>query len=343
MTKEQTIAFVGWLDFKVATGGIIEKQTEVLNLVFSDNGQSNMMTLIGDRFEWKPKIWTDFEQEKIAKLKKLNIVCLLGDLTQYYEYCKSMFPNVEVQYYDYSSYDISITMPGPLARKQYVTDSRRLNTVHCSIGTMRINRYILVKESKVMNYPVFHPEIGINQAKDYEYQISKCMGLPQQDAVAFGKSRMFDDNMHQEKFNQKQIKNLCESYVHFVVTFPNTNWLKDKDDEKFFDTVLCKTLPFMLCEKDSNLSGVELLGFRPYRGFDFSKDSDSDHISRWQGLLKDNRSTFQDIKACEEIYRMNQDVIEFNYKRLLETDWQALKIQQYDLLPNTVKDFLKNF
>ena len=56
MIRHQTIAFVGWLDFNVSGGGIIDKNTEVLNLVFSDNGQSNMMTLIGNTVEWKPKI-----------------------------------------------------------------------------------------------------------------------------------------------------------------------------------------------------------------------------------------------------------------------------------------------
>lgn len=345
MIRHQTIAFVGWLDFNVSGGGIIDKNTEVLNLVFSDNGQSNMMTLIGNTFEWKPKIWTDFEQHKIEKLKQLNIVCLTGDLTAYFNYCKKTFPNVEVRYFDYSSYDISITMKGPLRRKTVVenTDAIRNNTVFCSIGTMRINRYMLVKEALSHGYSVYHPEITYNQSRDYEYQISQCLSDFKQSPRKYNNSRLFKEIMHQEDFNSKQIQNLLSSFVHFVVTFPNTNWLKDKEDEKFFDTVLCKTLPFMLCEKDSNNSGVELLGFKPYMGFDFSKDSDENHIRRWQGLLEDNRKTFQDIEACKEIYGMNEDVIEFNYKRLLETDWNTLKSQQYDLLPNTVKDFLKTF
>ena len=43
--------------------------------------------------------------------------------------------------------------------------------------------------------------------------------------------------MRQNEYNDKQIEMLCKSYINFIATFPNTDWLTDKDDEKYFDTV----------------------------------------------------------------------------------------------------------
>ena len=77
MIKHQNIFFDNSLSFDINNGGIIKDDTEIINLFFHDNTNSNSMCLIGNKLEWKPKIWTDFEREKIMKVKEINIVCLL--------------------------------------------------------------------------------------------------------------------------------------------------------------------------------------------------------------------------------------------------------------------------
>ena len=69
MIKHQNIFFDNSLSFDINNGGIIKDDTEILNLFFHDNTNSNSMCLIGNKLEWKPKIWTDFEREKIIKVK----------------------------------------------------------------------------------------------------------------------------------------------------------------------------------------------------------------------------------------------------------------------------------
>ena len=56
MIKQQTIFFDNQLDFNVTSGGIIEHDTEILNLFFGDICNSNSLCLIGNRLEWKPGI-----------------------------------------------------------------------------------------------------------------------------------------------------------------------------------------------------------------------------------------------------------------------------------------------
>jgi hypothetical protein len=208
---------------------------------------------------------------------------------------------------------------------------------------MRLNRYILVKEALAKGYNFYYPEISYNLSRDYEYQIAQCLSQEMHTPKKYEASRLFGDQIDQEEFNKRQIETLCESYVHIVVTFPNTDWLKDKDDEKYFDTILCKTVPFMLCEKDSNTSGLELLGFLPYKGFDLKNDSNDNPVLRWKSILEDNEHIFKDMEKVKDLYEINRPVIEYNYNRLISTDWEAKRLAQYNKLPTSIKKYLENF
>jgi len=345
MIKQQNIFFDNSLDFNTTGGGMIEHDTETLNLFFEDNCNSNSLCLIGDSLEWKPSIWMEFEQEKLEKLKEINIVCLIGDLTEFFHYCQKKFINVKIHYYQYNLYD-NLTMlnmslinktllPSPVQRE-------RKNNIYSSTGTVRLNRYILIKEGQDKGYDFYFPAISYNVSKDYEYQIGQCLNIPMQLPNEFEERRIFKNYLTQPEFNEKQIALLSDSYINFVTTFPNTDWLKDKDDEKYFDTILCKTVPFMLCEKNSNKTGVELLGFLPYMGFDLKSDGINNPVLRWKSLLEDNEHIFKDRERVKELYDQNQRVIEHNYNRLVNTDWDAERLAQFDRLPNFIKEYLNS-
>ena len=342
MIKQQNIFFDNQLDFNVTSGGIIEHDTEILNLFFEDICNSNSLCLIGNRLEWKPRIWIEFEQEKLKKLKEINIVCLLGDLTEFFYYCQKKFINIKINYYLYNLFFQTSLINESLINKKYILPAQyeRRNNIYSSTGTMRLNRYILIKEGLDKGYDFYYPAISYNLSKDYEYQISQCLNTTMQLPNEYKERRIFKNSMQMSEFNKKQIQILSESYINVVTTLPNTNWLKDKDDEKYFDTILCKTVPFMLCEKDSNSTGVELLGFLPYVGFNLKSDSNDNHVLRWKSLLEDNEHIFKDKERVKELYDKNQRVIEHNYNRLVNTDWEAERLVQFNRLPTFIKEYL---
>ena len=343
MTKHQNIVFDNNLDFHIDQGGIIEKDTEILNLFFHDNCNSNSLCLIGDSLEWKPSIWMEFEQEKLKKLKEINIVCLMGNLTEFFHYCQKKFINVKINYYQCNLHLQICWIKKSLINKTLLpTHGEKNNNIYSSTGTMRLNRYILIKEGQDKGYDFYYPAISYDLSKDYEYQLSRCLSTAMQLPNEFKERRIFKNHMTQPEFNKKQIQLLSDSYINFVTTFPNTDWLKDKDDEKYLDTILCKTVPFMLCEKHSNSTGVELLGFLPYVGFDLKSDGIDNPVLRWKSLLEDNEHIFKDRERVKELYDKNQRVIEHNYNRLVNTDWDAERLEQFDRLPNFIKECLNS-
>jgi hypothetical protein len=343
MIKKQNIFFDNLLDFNVTAGGIIENDTEILNLFFYDHCESNSLCLIGDCLEWKPKIWIEFEQEKIEKLKEINIVSLLGDLTALQSYCINLFPDIKINYYAYNL-GLQITpIRDTLSRRTVlpIHKNRRDRVLHTSIGTIRLNRYILLKFLLKYNFDVFHPSIPYNISKDFEYQISQCLVTSRDVPTEIKERRVFENNVTANEFNIKQIEILSESYINVVTTFPNTDMLKYCHDEKYFDTILTKTVPIMLCEKNSNTNMSEsLLGFLPYAGFNLKSDSDDNPVLRWTSLLEDNKHIFQDKERVKELYDTNQRVIEHNYNRLVYTDWESERLVQFNRLPIFIKEHL---
>lgn len=341
MIKRQYIFFNNSLDFNVRGGGMIEHDTKIITLFFEDNCNSNSLCLIGNLLEWKPWIWMEFEKEKLEKLNEINIVCLMGDLTDFFRHCQKKFINTKINYYQCNLHLQTKFIKYSLINKTSLpAQFERKKNIYSSTGTMRLNRYILIKESQNKGYDFYYPAISYNLSKDYEYQISQCLGTTMQSPNRFEGRRIFKNSMLQPEFNKKQIQFLSDSYINVVTTFPNTDWLKDKDDEKYFDTILCKTVPFMLCEKNSNSTGLELLGFLPYVGFDLKSDGINNPVLRWKSLLEDNEHIFKDKERVKELYDKNQHIIDHNYNRLVNTDWAAERLAQFDRLPTFIKEYL---
>jgi hypothetical protein len=345
MIKQQNIFFDNSLDFNTTGGGIIENDTETLNLFFHDNCDSNSLCLIGDCLEWKPKIWMEFEQEKLEKLKEINIVSLLGDLIALQSYCKKLFPNVTINYYAHNLSLQIMPIRDTLSRRPALPAHKNIrdHIFQTSIGTIRLSRYILLKFSLKHNLNLFHPAVTYNLSKDFEYQISQCLSTAMQQPTDLKQNRMFTEELKLHEFNTRQMQLQCNSYINFVATFPNTDWLRYSHDEKYFDTILTKTVPFMLCEKNSNTNISEsTLGFLPYMGFDLKSDSNDNPVLRWISLLEDNKHIFKDKEIAKELYDKNQRVIEHNYNRLVNTDWDAERLVQFNRLPTFIKEYLNS-
>lgn len=342
MNKHQNIIFKNNLDFKILEGGIIKKDTKILNLFFADISSSNRLCLVGNSLEWVTKIWIDHESENLQKLDEINIICLMGDLSKFALHCQQLFSKVKINYYLANLYLQKKSIYRTLINQRSLSNKNQKEIlVYSSIGTMRLNRYLLVKESieqKLNN--IYYPHIPLSISHDFENQISKILNTNIQEPKEFYENRLYTEALTQNEFNSKQIKFLEKVYVHIVVTAPNTDWLVNKDDEKYFDSILTKSIPFMLCEKASNINGLKLLGFLPYEGFDLTSDNIKNPILRWHGLIRDNISFFKNKEKIMELYNKNRFVIEENYKRLINTDWEKEAVEQFNNLPNFIKEFL---
>ena len=283
-----------------------------------------------------------FEQEKISKLKEINVISLRGDASPVASYCKNKFPNVKINYYGFPLWITIERIRNTLNNIKYIpTGLPRSKNIFSSSGTMRLNRYIFIKESQKQKYEnVFYPEITESTSKSFEYQISKCAERPIDDIMQLAENRIFDTDMTYFQFIHKAMHFIAESHVNIVATVPNTNMIQDGDDEKYFDTILAKSIPFMLCEKDSNVTGVSLLGFQPYQGFDLTHDGDENHVRRWESLLQDNRDIFSNNEKCQELYDKNCEIVKANFDRLCNTDWDNEYLSQYEQLPTLVKEYL---
>jgi len=331
--------------FNIQQEGIIKKETEKLYIYFRDNCNSNSLSLIGDRLEWKPEIWFEFEKENFERVKEINIICLRGDLSGFTKHLQSLFPYIEFRYHPFTMHMHSFILKHTIVNKdRLLTKTFRQNSVYSSIGHMRLNRYILTKHSYNNGYGenIFHPEITQQDAVDFEYAIKQCNGKSNGIPMAIKAKRLFDKPMEQAEFNQEQVRHLSDSYAGIVAPFPNSNWVLDGHCEKYFNLIMCKTIPLMLCVKNSNNRGCKTLGFLPYVGLNFDKDSVDDYVQRWQGLLEDNYKTFSNEEKISEIYEKNYEIIEENFSRLVKTDWDKEKNNQYSKLPNLIKDFLKD-
>lgn len=344
MTETQDIFFNHRLNFNLHADepGIVKKTTEVLNLYLEDSSDSNSLCLIGDRLEWKPSIWMSFEEEKISKLKEINVISLRGDASLVASYCKNKFPDVKINYYGFPLYLTIHRIKDTLKNTKYIpTGLPRSKNIFSSFGSLRLNRYIFIKESQKQDYDnVFYPAITESTSKSFEYEISKCAERPIHDSMQLAENRIFDTDMTYFQFIPKAMRFIAQAYVNIVATFPNTNMIQDGDDEKYFDTILAKSIPFMLCEKDSNVTGVSLLGFQPYRGFDLTNDADENHVRRWESLLQDNRDIFSNAEKCQELYDMNREIVKANFDRLCNTDWDNEHLSQYKQLPTLAKEYL---
>lgn len=341
MIKHQNIKFDNRLKFNLQNGGIVDKDTDILNLFFLDHGNSNSLSLIGNNLEWKPAVWFNFEKENLIKMKEINIVSLLGDLNDFSLYCKKILPYTKINYFRHNLYGQVMPLKITLSNKSQVSNTNtKKHIFHTSIGTARLNRYILIKFAYKNNLILYHPSISLNQSKDFENQISASTGQELQQPVNLEAKRIYDEVLTMTEFHPLHFQQIQDSFLNFVATFPNTDFLKYSVDEKYFDTILAKAVPFFLSHKDSNRDEIETLGFLPYEGFNLAYDNHDNAVIRWQGLLEDNLSFFKSKEKIEELYFKNKKIIDYNFDKLVNTDWMQERKIQYNLLPKVIQEQL---
>lgn len=342
MIKVQNIFFNNQLDFRIRSNGIILKDTEVLNLYFSDHCNKNCLRVIGNNLEWVPIIWMDYEKERLEKIKEINIISLLGDLTEFSLYCKIKFSTVKINYYQYNLFDQIKWIRGSLQKSDLVnvTHKQKKYITQTSVGQMRLNRYILLKFFLTRDINLYYPAVSKAQSQNFEYQISATTGQKSNGYIDIPSRRLSvstNNSVSAIYFNREHFKFIQESFLNFVITFPNTNLLKFAHDEKYFDTILAKSVPFLLCEKNSNYNETKALGFLPYIGFNLTSDCNDNPVLRWQKLLEDNVELFLNKDKVEELYIKNKKIIEFNFNRLTQTDWVKEMQIQYNSLPTEIQ------
>ena len=134
---------------------------------------------------------------------------------------------------------------------------------------------------------------------------------------------------------------LLTAKISIVTEQPLFDHVERFYSEKLTHSMACKTLPFIISNKNDN-ENIKDLGFKPYVGFDYSAESIADFVERWQTLLDSNGHFLLDDKHASVILEKNKDIIEYNYSVLLDTDWRHKALEEISNLPTLVRDFLEN-
>ena len=96
MINEQSIAFNNFITEKDYS---IKEDTEILYLYFYDTTSATEYQLVGNKLEWRPIIWIEYEKERLSTLKKLILVSGNGKLDNFKVYLQRKFPAVVVESY----------------------------------------------------------------------------------------------------------------------------------------------------------------------------------------------------------------------------------------------------
>ena len=96
MIKEQNITFDNFLTEEDYS---IKENTEVLYLYFYDTTGATEYQLVGNKLEWRPTIWIEYEKERLATLKKLVLVSTNGKIDNFRVYLQRKFPADVVESY----------------------------------------------------------------------------------------------------------------------------------------------------------------------------------------------------------------------------------------------------
>jgi len=335
MINEQRITFDNFL---TKEDYVINENTEVLYLYFYDTTAATEYQLVGNTLEWRPTIWIEYEKERLATLKKLVLVSCNGKLDNFRVYLQRKFPAVIVETY---VFDQSRLMNIILSNQDINPSVKRNRAVFCSLGNMRLNRYILARWCQDNNIEIAYDEISNNDKSYYDYQISSLWKEPFKTEFKNTSFKYFGNTISATAFAKKLPDLLQQAYFYFAPTMPSDDMWTHRHDTKFFDAVRCSSIPFFICEKDANKNGMEHLGFKTYSGFNLSNESLDNPVERWVKILEDNKEIFTDLKISEEVYNQNKDVIKFNLDHLLNTNWVNFFQQQFDALPNSIQNVLE--
>ena len=314
---------------------LVEPHTEHLVIYIDDGTPSTDHALVGKNFEWKPFLWMQHEKARLDALEKMTIVLCSGVLAEHTKAVIRETFKTDVCFHDlllsgsYQFYEHSKML-------QQDHDVDRSQTTYFSIGTMRLPRFIVCAWLLRNGQSVGRPKLSSNSLQMFRQQIARTGSFYSED-YDNTECRYFGD-LTQKQFNHKQALMLNKHRIAIVSEQPWFDKVENFLNEKFSDVVATKCLPFFIGNGDDN-NHISRLGFRPYKGFDYGALlRKSNFVDRWQSLLEDNRHFLLDDFHNKEIYEMNRDVIEFNFKHLMETDWIEKAHQELSLLPPTIKE-----
>jgi hypothetical protein len=222
-----------------------------------------------------------------------------------------------------------------------IKETDRIHSVAYSVGTMRLNRFVLLAWCQKNNLSnIGQPLLSDNELFCFNHEYKRLMETENNMRYENKQNRLFGE-VDQDQFNKLQMSLLSSSYIKFVATYPNYDVQDGFFDEKLWYPILCKTLPFFVGNADDN-ANLKMYGFESYVGFDYSADCISNPIVRWQKLLEDNKKFFLDIEESKKIYNLNKEIIHYNHVKLTQTDWKKLAYQEVQSLPAHIQTILQD-
>ena len=319
---------------------LISPHTRTLNMLISDATWSTNCCVIGDRMEWKPLAWMLHEKTRIEKLDKLRLVMCESRLANHVKQTiRQMFRDIEIEFHD-------LLMPGiypiyldaqDMAKKYRSVD--RVDPMYYSVGTMRLNRFLLVdwlQKNKARNFG--HPVLSDKELKVILHPLSRLCKKDFSDYENV--NRRFFGDCHVDTYWQKHVDLLLKAKIGIVTEQPLFDYVERFYSEKLIHPIASKTLPFFIGNKNDN-ENIRELGFQPYIGFDYSAESISNVVERWQAILDANKKFLLDDDHSTQIFQKNSDIIQHNYSVLIETDWKQKAVDEVLRLPQSVRDFLE--
>lgn len=338
MINEQVI-FLDETDLNPLNGSLIDPDTTVLNLIIRDGKPSTDCCIIGKKFEWKPLIWMLHEMEKINRLDKLRIIVCEGLIAN--DKKKNIRSNfdVEIDFFDLlivGSYPFFLQAQD--IAKNYQPSIKDRN-VYYSVGTMRLTRYFLAHWLQEHNIDFGRPRLTRRDLESFTHQLCRIF---EKDLYNYNNvERRFFGHCDQATYNDKHVDIIQRSKICMVAEYPFFDWREAFYDEKFTHVLAAKSIPFFFGNKNDN-ANIELLGFRPYVGIDYSADKIQDFANRWQILLDSNKHYLLDVEHLDTLHAQNKSVIDYNFDVLKRTDWKEMALQKVDQLPSVPMDFIKD-
>jgi hypothetical protein len=338
MIDEQVI-FLDETDLNPLNGSLIDPGTTVLNLIIDDGTPSTDCYIIGNKFEWRPFIWMLYEMERINRLDKLRIVVcggVIGDDAK--KYIRSNL-DVEIEFFELlivGSYQFFVEAQG--IAKNYHSRIRDIN-VYYSAGTMRLTRYFLAHWLQEHNIDFGRPRLAKRDIESFSHQLQR---ISVKDLSNYNNvERRFFGHCDEGTYNDKHVDIIQRSKICMVAEYPFFDWREAHYDEKFTHVLAAKSIPFFFGNKNDN-ANIELLGFRPYVGIDYSADKIQDFAERWQMLLDSNKNCLLDVVHMDTLYEQNKSVIDYNFDVLIRTDWKEIAWQKVNQLPLKPMGFIKD-
>lgn len=299
---------------------LVDETTNFLDIYIDDGTYSTTCELIGKNFEWKPLLWMYHERQRLNQLDKMRVITCQGVLTNKIKNEITKALNIPVEFIGLllggHSKNIIWDEAKIIAENKYEI-SRTKNTYY-SVGTMRLPRFVITAWLQQHKQRVGRPSLHPNHLKMFRHQISRTTDY---DTINYDNSELrLYGNVTQNEFRQKQIVDLLSHRIGIASSVPWYDVIESFIDEKFTDLVACKCVPFFVGNGDEN-KHIAKLGFESYIGFDYSGLSKSNHVERWLTLLNDNKDFLLKEEHSNKIYEMNKDIIEYNYKVLINTNW----------------------